>query len=322
MVDAPAPVAPFDLLRPRRAITGMAAVLLPFADGAVDWAGFERLLGETASAGLTAAVNMDTGYVHLLDDATRIEVLDRTSALLGGAPFVAGAFVADEPGAAWSPEQHLRAMAAITERGGTPVVFPCFALSGLDGDGWVAAHADLGRAVDRFLAFELSTAFAPFGVIHDLATYRGLLEVQACVGAKHSSLHREPEWDRLRLRDDVRPAFQVLTGNDRAIDMVAYGSDYLLGLAAFAPDAFARRDALWAAGDPGFWEANDALQYLGAFAFRPPVPAYRHSAAQFLALRGWIAQDGTHPLADRRPDSDAAVLADIAARLDLPVVDA
>ena len=35
-------------------------------------------------------------------------------------------------------------------------------------------------------------------------------------------------------------------------------------------------------------KANDALQYLGAFAFRPPVPAYRHSAAQFLALRGWI----------------------------------
>ena len=320
MAEDPAREAPLDLLRPRRPITGMAAVLLPFAAGEVDWAGFERLLQETADAGLTPAVNMDTGYVHLLDPATRTAVLDRTAALLAGAPFVAGAFVADEPGAAWSPDPHLGTMAAIAERGGTPVVFPCFALAGLDGDGWVAAHADLGARVDRFLAFELSTAFAPFGVIHHLATYRALLDVASCVGAKHSSLHREPEWDRLRLRNQHRPDFMVLTGNDLAIDMVAYGSDYLLGLAAFAPDAFARRDALWATGDPAFWELNDALQYLGAFAFRPPVPAYRHSAAQFLALRGRIDHDEAHPDTDRRPDTDREVLEGIAERLDLAVV--
>ena len=36
----------------------------------------------------------------------------------------------------------------------------------------------------------------------------------------------------------------------------------------------------------GFYALNDLLQYLGTFAFRPPVPAYRHSAAQFLKLRG------------------------------------
>ncbi len=35
-----------------------------------------------------------------------------------------------------------------------------------------------------------------------------------------------------------RPDFKVLTGNDLAIDMVIYGSDYLLGLSTFAPDAF------------------------------------------------------------------------------------
>ena len=50
----------------------------------------------------------------------------------------------------------------------------------------------------------------------------------------------------------MRPDFKVFTGNDLAIDMVMYGSDYLLGLSAFAPDAFARRDAMWAAGDPAF----------------------------------------------------------------------
>ena len=307
---------PFDLLRPRREVTGMAAVLLPFAGGEVDWTGFERLVARTSEAGIVPAVNMDTGYVHLVDDATRTEVLDRASALLGGQPFVAGAFVADEPGAVWAADAHVAAMHEIARRGGTPVVFPCYGLGALDGDGWVAAHAELGESCDRFLAFELSTAFAPFGVVHDLATYRGLLGVTACVGAKHSSLRRELEWDRLRARDAIRPDFSVLTGNDLAIDMVAYGSDYLLGLAAFAPDHFAARDACWAAGAPDFWERNDALQYLGAFAFRDPVPAYRHSAAQFLHLRGWIDRSEPHPAAPRRPDHDVEVLQGVLDRLD------
>ena len=108
----------------------------------------------------------------------------------------------------------------------------------------------------------------------------------------------------------------MLTGNDLAIDMVMYGSDYLLGLSTFAPDLFARRDALWEAGDPGFYELNDLLQYLGFFAFRPPVPAYKHSAAQFLKLRGWIGSDEPHPHGLRRPESDVEVLRDIVGRID------
>lgn len=310
---------PLDLLRPGREITGMAAVLLPFAGGAVDWPGFERLLRGVAGTGLVPAVNMDTGYANLIDEATRTEVLDRTASLLGGSEFVGGAFVGDRPGDAWSVDVHAPAMAAVADRGGTPIVFPCHGLAARDGAGWVAAHAELGERCDRFLAFELSTEFAPFGVIHDLATYRELLGIAACVGAKHSSLHRQPEWDRLRLRDEVRPGFRVLTGNDLAIDMVVYGSDYLLGLAAFAPDRFAERDALWAAGDAAFWERNDALQALGAFAFRPPVPAYRHSAAQFLALRGRIDEAEPHPDADRRPDSDVAVLQTLLDRIEAPI---
>jgi hypothetical protein len=129
-------------------------------------------------------------------------------------------------------------------------------------------------------------------------------------------LSRAAEWDRLAVRDRVRPDFHVFTGNDLAIDMVCYGSDYLLGLSAFAPAAFAARDRMWAEGDRAFHELNDLLQYLGAFAFRAPVPAYRHDAALFLQLRGRIASDATPVGAVRRDESDRAVLADIAARLD------
>jgi hypothetical protein len=100
--------------------------------------------------------------------------------------------------------------------------------------------------------------------------------------------------------------------------MVVYGSDYLLGLATFAPDHFARRDRWWAEGDPRFAELNDVLQYLGQFCFRPPVPAYRHDAAMFLAIRGWLADDAVAPGAPARADVQAerAVLTEIAERLD------
>jgi dihydrodipicolinate synthase/N-acetylneuraminate lyase len=302
-------------IRPRRRITGMSAVLLPHtAEGAIDWTAFEAHVARTAAAGLVPAVNMDTGYGQLLADTDRERALDVAAAVTGGR-FVAGAHVTDRPGDPLDLGAHAAAAEPIAARGGTPVVFPSHGLRGVDEERWVQAHVDLGDRLDRFLAFELGEAFSPAGRIVSLDAYRGLLDVAACVGAKHSSLSRQAEWDRLALRDEVRSDFAVLTGNDLAIDMVVYGSDYLLGLSTFAPDLFAERDRRWEAGDPSFQELNDLLQYLGHFAFRPPVPAYRHDAAMFLQLRGWVDCDATPPGVPRRPDSDRAVLADIGERL-------
>ena len=294
----------------------MSAILLPFqADGSVDWDAFRRHVARTADSGLSPAVNMDTGYANLIDDATRERALAETAAVTNGRQFVAGSFVGDMPGAMFDLAGYQRGAAQIQKHGGTPVVFQSFGLTALPGPEVIRAYEAIARDCPRFVAFELGTPFAPFGRIYDPDTYAGLLGVKQCVGAKHSSLHREPEWERLALRDRLRPDFLVLTGNDLAIDMVTYGSDYLLGLSTFAPDLFAKRDAMWAAGDPAFHELNDLLQYLGFFAFRPPVPAYKHSAAMFLKLRGWVGCDDTHPRSPKRPDSDRAVLADIADRL-------
>ena len=290
---------PVDLVRPRR-ITGMSAILLPFtAAGDVDWGGFEAHVDRTATAGLVPAVNMDTGYAHLLDGTTKAEVLRRTAALVG-AEFVAGAFDVTEA-------QAVRAL------GGTPVLVPNDRLAG----DVVDVYRRVAAEVDRFLGFELSPLFHPAGRIWDLATYKEVLHLPRCVGAKHSSLSRAPEWERLRLRDAERPDFLVLTGNDLAIDMVVYGSDYLLGLSTFAPDLFAERDRWWADGDLRFYERNDALQHLGNVAFRPPVPAYRHSAALFLRLRGWIPTDLTPPGVPRRPVEEEALLRQCGERLGL-----
>jgi hypothetical protein len=294
----------------------MSAVFLPHTDsGDVDWDGLARLVARTVDDGLIPAVNMDTGFVQLLDDATKERVLAVAADHCD--TFVAGAHLADRAGDPFDIAGYLREVDRIASHGGTPIVFPTHGLASLDGEGWVGAHAAIAEQCDRFLAFELGPMFVPYGRIYDLDAYRGLLEVEACVGAKHSSLDRVLEWDRLVVRDEVRPDFMVLTGNDLAIDMVMYGSDYLLGLSAFATGAFAERDRRWAAGDPGFHELNDVLQYLGFFTFRDPVPGYRHDAALFLELRGLVGSSRIPDGAPRRPDSDVAVLRDIAERLDV-----
>jgi dihydrodipicolinate synthase/N-acetylneuraminate lyase len=314
--DALTEVGVLARIRPGRAITGMSAVLLPFtSDGEIDWDATVAHIGRTVDAGLTPAVNMDTGYVQLLTDSQKVEVLDRAaSTAVGG--FVAGAYVADRPGDAFDLGGYLAACEAIAVRGGTPVIFPSYGLNSLDDRGWADALAAIGAHVEEFIGFELGAMFVPYGRIPSLAAYEAMMGIESCIGAKHSSLSRQLEWDRLAVRDRVRPEFRVFTGNDLAIDMVMYGSDYLLGLSTFAPEAFALRDRMWANEDPRFHELNDLLQYLGHFTFRAPVPGYRHDAAMCFELRGWASSSTTPGGVPQRPRSDRAVLADIVERID------
>ncbi len=309
-------IDPREMIRPKRKITGISAILLPFKDNfEIDWAGLVNHVRRTAEAGLTPAVNMDTGYANFISEEERQRVLRLTQEVLAGGEYVAGAFVADRSGDAFNADAYFSQVESIQQYGGTPIVFQSYGLTQQSGNEIVRAYETISAKTERFIAFELGTMFAPFGAIYDLETYRGLMGISACVGAKHSSLSRQLEWERILMRDAVRPDFKVFTGNDLAVDMVIYGSDYLLGLSTFVPDLFARRDTMWLAGDPGFYELNDLIQYLGFLAFRPPVPAYKHSAAQFLKLRGWIDSNQTHRDSARRPDSDIAILRDIAERL-------
>jgi dihydrodipicolinate synthase/N-acetylneuraminate lyase len=294
----------------------LSAILLPFeANGEIDWAGFRSHVERTLDAGLVPAVNMDTGYAHLISESTRVQVLMETQRLAAGRMFVAGAFVGDQPGATFARSAYLQQIESIQNHSGTPVIFQSYGLTSLPEPELVAAYADLGQHTDRFIGFELGTMFAPFGKIYSLEMYRQWIQIPQCIGAKHSSLDRVAEWQRLAIRDQVRPQFHVFTGNDLAIDMVIYGSDYLLGLSTMAPDWFALRDRMWETGDADFFTINDWLQYLGFFAFRAPVPAYKHTAAQWLHLRGWIASADTHPRSPSRPASDIDVLQGLLADL-------
>jgi len=310
------PIDPAALLRPRRIIRGMSAILLPFrTDRAIDWDAFAAHVARTHAAGITPAVNMDTGYVQLIDDATRRQALARAREAVGSGEIVAGACVVDRAGAAFDEAEYGRQFEMIAAAGAIPVIFPSFGLTaGSDAD-FIARIRRLAARVERFIGFELSTAFVPSGRVLALEAYAELLAIPNCVGAKHSSLARRLEWQRLALRDRLRPEFHVFTGNDLAIDMVRYGSDWLLGLSTAWPEAFARRDAWWAAGDARFDELDDALQALGDFAFRDPLPAYKHSMAQALHLRGLVAGDETHPESPRRPATDREIIATILARI-------
>lgn len=311
------PLDPLALIVPRRRITGMSAILLPFlADGQVDWGCFDQHIAATLDAGLTPAINMDTGYAHLITSAVRHEALRRAGSIADGREFLGGVFVSDEPGDPFQGDAYRIGMDEVQASGGTPILFQSYGLTAGDDDQIITAYQTLAKNCDAFYAFELGQMFAPLGKIYSLELYERLLGIGNCAGAKHSSLNRVQEWQRIELRNRVRPDFLVLTGNDLAIDMVIYGSDYLLGLSTFHPAAFAQRDRWWADGDARFFELNDQLQYLGMFAFRDPVPAYKHSAAMFLEIRGKLQTDQTHPGSPTRPDSDRVVLQQIAANID------
>lgn len=255
--------------RPRQ-IDGISAVLLPFhANGKPNLDELAQNISHTTAAGLTPAVNMDTGYVNLITPSQRLEILKLATSLCPR--FVAGAFV---QGTLGDPNtEFLNSLQEIQEHGGVPVTFPCDWLKELSDSDTVRAFEGFANYAPEYIGFELGEMFVPFGRIYSLEVFRDLIQIPQMSGLKHSSLRRDFEWARLRVRDEVRPDFRVYTGNDLAIDMVMWGSDYLLGLSAFHPEAFSTRDRWWTQGDFRFFELNDALQYLGAFAFRPPVPA-------------------------------------------------
>lgn len=300
-----------------RKIKGIAAALLPFEEnGVIAVEAFQSHLLRTHSAGLVNAVNMDTGYVNLLSGDEQQQVLQWTrEALPRNTKFVAGAYIEGLEGDVVS--LYRRKIDQIVEHGGTPIIFQTARLHGQSAREKISCYTEICRGYDEVLGFELSPVFAPNGEIFDDETMRGLMQIPELVGLKHSSLDRMMEEERLTLRNDVRPEFTIYTGNDLAIDMVEYGSDYLLGLATFAPEKFAERDALLAAGDPGYFALSDALQHLGNVAFRPPVPAYKHSAAIFLNLTGKIPSAKPHPRTPTRPNNETDLMRECAQRLQL-----
>ena len=218
-------------LKPRRNVEGIAAALLPYeSDGRVAVATFQHHLLATQRAGLVNAVNMDTGYVNYLSGAEKDDVLAWTREALGHAtPFVAGAYIEGQDGDIVALYRH--EMDRIVAHGGIPILFQTRQLHGKSPQEKAATYQAICKGYPHVLAFELGAMFAPNGEIFDEGTVRRLLDIPELKGMKHSSLDRTIELSRLALRDAHRPDFRFFTGNDLGINMIEYGSDYLLGLA-------------------------------------------------------------------------------------------
>src|SRR5215469_3659768 len=290
-----------------RRVQGIAAALLPYAaDGRVAVEAFQRHLEFTHRAGLINAVNMDTGYVNYLSDGEKEAVLRWTRQALGkDPPFIAGAYIEGQTGDIAA--LYRRQMDVIVGFGALPILFQSSRLHGKCSREKVLVYREICRGFPHVLAFELGHMFAPNGEIFDRETFEGLMDIPEIKGLKHSSLDRLTELERLSLRDAHRPDFSIYTGNDLGIDMIEYGSDYLLGLATFAPEKFAERDRLWEQGHAAYYALSDALQYLGNVAFREPVPAYKHSAAIFLHLIGRAPSCLCHARNLQRPPWEAEI---------------
>ncbi|HKW63750.1 MAG TPA: dihydrodipicolinate synthase family protein [Candidatus Acidoferrum sp.] len=301
--------------KPGRKVQGIAAALLPYAaDGGFAVEAFQKHLQATQRAGLMNAVNMDTGYVNYLSKGEKKDVLRWAREALGGdAPFVAGAYIEGQSGDIVT--LYREEMDEIAGCGGIPILFQTSRLHGKPAKEKGAIYQAVCKGFLHVLAFELGPMFATSGEIFDEETVCRLMDIPGLKGMKHSSLDRGIELQRLALRNEHRPDFRIYTGNDLGINMIEYGSDYLLGLATFAPEKFAERDRLWEVGDPAYYALSDALQYLGNVAFREPVPAYKHSAAVFLHLTGRIPTDRAHPKNPVRPPWEKEILRDCARRL-------
>ena len=115
----------------------------------------------------------------------------------------------------------------------------------------------------------------------------------------------------------LTPAVNMYTGYVNLLTQagrrsVLAAAQRTLGGRAFVAGAYVEGEA----GDPLRLNLREVEAIQGSFAFRPPVPAYKHSAAQLLKLRGLIACDRPHRRSPQRPGSDLAVLRDIAERLE------
>ena len=303
--------------KPRRKVQGVAAALLPYQQhGNIAVEAFQEHLLATHRAGLMNAVNMDTGYINYLSDDEKENVLRWVREALGrDVPFVAGAYIENDSGDVVS--LYRRQLDLIASVDAIPILFQTARLHHQPAKEKARVYREVCRGFQHVLAFELGRMFAPNGEIFDEETIRYLMDIPELKGMKHSSLNRLIELERLALRDKNRPDFRIYTGNDLAINMIEYGSDYLLGLATFAPEKFAERDRLWEAGDARYYMLSDALQHLGNVAFRDPVPAYKHSAAVFLHLTGRIPSAQTHPCNPKRFAWESELMRDCARRLGL-----
>ncbi len=209
-----------------------------------------------------------------------------------------------------------RAVDAVVRQGGTPLLLPIRELAALDGDALTHLWRQATAGHRGVLLIEMAADFGAPAPLYAAEVVTRILDIASLGGLVHASLDRGAEWARIEARDIARPDFRIYSGHERALDMVAYGSDYLLATAGCAPEAFGARDRAWRQGAPVGFELNDALQALATLLYRAPIDGARHGALQWLQARGLVGPASPASGVELRPESDLALYREIHARLD------
>jgi hypothetical protein len=302
-------------LTPSRTIDGAAALPVWLgASGRLDLPGLAARLQETFAAGLTPAVNLFAGSVDRLGHEQRIDVLATAAGVARGRRFIAGTLPTED--AAPLSARYGRAVDAVVRQGGTPLLLPIGELAALDGDALAHLWRQATAGHRGVLVIEMAAAFDAPAPLYTADLVTRLLDVASLGGLVHASFDRGAEWARIEARDVARPDFRIYSGHERALDMVTFGSDYLLATAGCAPEAFAARDRAWRQGAPVGFELNDALQALATLLYRAPIDGARHGALQWLRARGLVDHASPAPGVALRPESDLALYHEIHTRLE------
>lgn len=302
-------------LTPSRTIDGAAALPVWLdASGRLDLSGLAARMQDAFAAGLTPAVNLFGGSGDRLGHEQRVDVLTTAAGVARGRRFIAGTMPTED--AAPLATRYGRAVDAVVRQGGSPLLLPIRELTTLDGDALAHLWRQATAGHRGVLVIEMAPAFGAPAPLYTPDVVTRLLDIASLGGLVHASLDRGTEWARVEARDAARPDFRIYSGHERALDMVAYGSDYLLATAGCAPEAFAARDRAWREGAAVGFDLNDALQALATLLHRHPIDGARHGALQWLQARGLVDQASPVPGITLRPDSDLDLYRELHLRLD------
>ena len=302
-------------LTPSRTIDGAAALPVWLgAAGRLDLSGLAARLQETFAAGLTPAVNLFGGSADRLGHEQRVDVLTTAAGVARGRRFIAGTMPTED--AMPLAVRYGRAVDAVVRQGGIPLLLPIRELAALDGDALAHLWRQATAGHRGVLVIEMAPVFGAPAPLYTPDVVTRILDIASLGGLVHASLDRGTEWARVEARDVARPDFRIYSGHERALDMVAYGSDYLLATAGCAPEAFAARDRAWRQGAPIGFELNDALQALATVLHRDPIDGARHGALQWLHVRGLVEHASPVPGITLRPDSDVELYRELRTRIE------
>ena len=224
------------------AISGVwLPIITPFVDGAVDLAGYERLLRHYLDTGITGIFPVGTtGESPTLDDDETERLVERTLEVVGGRLPV---FVGVGGNATAKVLRTLRRLERYRFPG---IVSVCPYYNRPGQDGLDAHFRAIAEATDR----EILIYNIPYRTSVNLAndTLLRLAELPNVVGVKDSSGNLAQSLDLLRRRPD---GFAVMTGDDASFyTMLAHGGDGgILASAHVATERFVALHARMAAND-------------------------------------------------------------------------